>query len=78
MTDTFAVTLDGRADAWLVDAPSATAAVSALTGQLKRDLARFLRPRLLILDLCEAPSYVEFVPPTGDRLATLTIGTQHN
>ena len=32
----------------------------------------------LIEGLCEAPSYVEFVPPIGDRRATLTIGTQHN
>ena len=41
-------------------------------------LASFAKLDLLVLDLCEAPSYVEFVPPIGDLRATLTIGTQHN
>ena len=45
---------------------------------LARRLRRFTQPQLLAIDLCEAPSYVEFVPPIGDRRATLTIGTQHN
>ena len=60
-----------------IDAVNTLAAAKA-AGQLKRDLRRYLRPRLLILDLCEAPSYVEFVPPIGDQQVTLTIGTQHD
>ena len=46
--------------------------------RLSRELRRLDRIECLILDLCEAPSYVEFVPPIGDRRAILTIGAQHN
>lgn len=43
---------------------SAIDAVNTLTaaqaaGQLKADLGKFLRPTVLILDLCEQQSYVE-------------------
>ena len=45
-------------------------------GRLKSrdELAR----EVVVIDLCEAPSYVEFVPSIGDRRAILTIGAQHN
>ena len=53
-------------------------AIARADGTYPKLLASLAKTDVLVIDLCEAPSYVEFVPPIGDRRATLTIGTQHN
>ena len=41
-------------------------------------LNRYVKPKLLVIDLCEAPIYVEFLVRTVDSGARFSFGTQHN
>ena len=47
-------------------------------GHLDDRLAFYAKPKLLVIDLCEAPIYVEFFPRTADADSRFPIGTQHN
>ena len=46
--------------------------------RLDRQLQQLTYPKVLILDLCGAPIYVEFVPRTADAITPFWAGTQHN
>ena len=55
-----------------------TFAAAQAADRLKQGLNRYIRPRVLLLDLCEAVIYVEFVSSIGGGNGFLSIGTQHN
>ena len=50
----------------------------ARDGRQGRTANQLGRRDLIILDLCGAPTYVEFVPRTTDAITPLLAGTQHN
>ena len=47
-------------------------------GRYPKVVKQLARTDILILDLCGAPTYVEFVPRTTDASTPLLAGTQHN
>ena len=47
-------------------------------GNLSRRLRVLTHPALLVVDLCEAPTYVEFFAQTADSGTRFSFGTQHN
>ena len=56
----------------------ASLAKAHLTGRLEEQLLHYTKPKLLIVDLCEAGGYVELAMLGGDCGAYVMIGTQHN